>query len=210
MSNRRVRSISPARRVISTSRPSHTASNSARVIMVGRGDSGDCTKALSSPTLARSKNPPSRSVTIPGKGALASRSQLVTRDRALRPSSLAQRSISAMPIGLPPKRWRIWSGSAPRPWKPSSITRAASPGSVGLAPSDSVLNSQLQSSRRYACGCVNNCCWLGGGSVISVPPWPSLAMTKLDAMYWPSSATLWACRPSLTVRLPPVLSLFAE
>ena len=57
--------------------------------MVGRGDSGDCTKALSSPTLARSKNPPSRSVTIPGKGVLTSRSHLVTRDRALRPSSLA-------------------------------------------------------------------------------------------------------------------------
>ena len=40
MSNRRDRSISPARRVINTTRPSHTASSSARVIMVGRGDSG--------------------------------------------------------------------------------------------------------------------------------------------------------------------------
>ena len=113
--------------------------------------------ALSSPTLARSKNPPSRSVAIPGKGVLTSRSQLVTRDRALRPSSLAQRSISGMPIGPAPKRWRICSGSAPRPWKRSSITRTKRPGSAGLAPSDSVLNSRLQGAPRHACGCVNNC-----------------------------------------------------
>jgi hypothetical protein len=40
-------------------------------------------------------------------------------------------------------------------------------------------------------------------------PWPSLAMTKLDAMYWPSSDRLVACEPSLTVNVPPVLPPFA-
>ena len=37
MSNRRARSVRPARRVIRTRRPSQTASNSARVISAGRG-----------------------------------------------------------------------------------------------------------------------------------------------------------------------------
>src|SRR5262249_62405203 len=58
-------------------------------------------------------------------------------------------------------------------------------------------------------GNVNCDCWVSTGLVISVPPWPSLAIEKLDAMCWPSNARLWACRPSLTVRVPPVLSLFA-
>ena len=44
----------------------------------------------------------------------------------------------------------------------------------------------------YACGWPSSDCWLGGGSVISVPPWPSLVVTKLDAMYWPRSAMLAA------------------
>ena len=43
----------------------------------------------------------------------------------------------------------------------------------------------------YACGWPSSDCWLGGGSVISVPPWPSLVGTKLDAMYWPRSAICW-------------------
>jgi hypothetical protein len=63
----------------------------------------------------------------------------------------------------------------------------------------------------YACGWVRSGCWFAGRSLISVPPCPSLVITRLDAIYWPSSATLWACRPSLTVRVvPPVLLLFAE
>ena len=64
-------------------------------------------------------------------------------------------------------------------------------------------------SGNYVCGWVNNCCWFGGGSVISVPPPPSLAVTKLDAMYWPSRAILAICGPSLALSIPPVLSLFA-
>ena len=52
MSKRRDSSIRPARRVIRTSRPSQTSSSSARVITTGRGDSGDCTIALSSPAFA--------------------------------------------------------------------------------------------------------------------------------------------------------------
>ena len=106
MSNRRDRSTSPARRVINTRRPSHTASNSARVIMVGRGESGDWTSALSSLTLPSSRKPPSPSATIAGNGVLTSRSQVVRRDRALSPNSFAQRSISGMPTGLPAKRCR--------------------------------------------------------------------------------------------------------
>jgi hypothetical protein len=32
-----------------------------------------------------------------------------------------------------------------------------------------------------ACGWLSSDCWLGGGSVISVPPWLSLDDTKVDA-----------------------------
>ena len=131
MSNRRERSTRPARRAIRISRPSQTASNSARVIIAGRGDSGPWTSALSSPTLPSSRNPPSRNRTIPGNGELTSRSQVVGRDRALSPNSLAQRSISGMPIGPAPKRWQICSGSALRPWKRNSATKLKRPGSAG-------------------------------------------------------------------------------
>jgi hypothetical protein len=55
------------------------------------------------------------------------------------------------------------------------------------------------------CGAVSNVGGLGAGSVIKVPPWPSLAMTKLDAMYWPNSVIFETCVPSLTVNVPPVL-----
>ncbi len=58
MSNRRDRSTSPHRRVISTSWPFHTASNSGRVIMLGRGESGDWISALSSPTFPSTRKPP--------------------------------------------------------------------------------------------------------------------------------------------------------
>jgi hypothetical protein len=44
-----------------------------------------------------------------------------------------------------------------------------------------------------------------GGSVMSVPPWPSLAMTMLDAMYWPSIAILAMWLPSVALNVPPVL-----
>jgi len=35
----------------------------------------------------------------------------------------------------------------------------------------------------HACGCTNSDCWLEGGSVIKVPPCPSLTIAKLDAAY---------------------------
>ena len=37
-----------------------------------------------------------------------------------------------------------------------------------------------------------------------VPPWPSLAITKLAAIYWPSNAILATWVPSLAVSTPPV------
>ena len=77
MSNRRVMSDNPARRVIRISRPSQTAVNSARVIKAGRGASGDWTKTLSSAALATTRNPPSRRAAMAGKGVLASRDQSV-------------------------------------------------------------------------------------------------------------------------------------
>ena len=33
-----------------------------------------------------------------------------------------------------------------------------------------------------ACGCVKTGCWLDAGYSIGVPPWPSPAVTKLEAM----------------------------
>jgi hypothetical protein len=41
-----------------------------------------------------------------------------------------------------------------------------------------------------------------GGSVTSVPPWPSLESVKLLVAYWPSSVRLAVCVPSLTVSDP--------
>src|SRR5262249_34444909 len=58
-----------------------------------------------------------------------------------------------------------------------------------------------------ACGCASNGGWLDGGSAIGVEAWPSPAVTKLDAMCWPSRARPAACEPSLAVEVPPVLLL---
>ena len=77
MSKRRVMSDNPARRVIRIRRPSQTASSSARVIKAGRGASGDWTRTLSSPALATTRKPPSRSAAMAGNGVLASRDQSV-------------------------------------------------------------------------------------------------------------------------------------
>ncbi len=112
---------------------SQSAANSARVISEGRGDNGDWTMALSSLTLPRIKKPPSRSAAMAGSGVRPSRAPVVLQRRALRPNSHAQRSISGMPILAPPKRCRIWSGSAPMPLRRSSITRATRPWSLSVA-----------------------------------------------------------------------------
>ena len=98
ISKRRPRSVSPERRVISTSRPSQAASNSARLMMAGRGDNGDCTRTLSSPTFPRIRKRPSVSAAIAGIGVFASRSHRVDTERAFTPNCLAQRSISVTPI----------------------------------------------------------------------------------------------------------------
>ena len=60
----------------------------------------------------------------------------------------------------------------------------------------------------YAWGVVNLVCSSSGGSVIKVPPFPSLEITKVEAMA-PNSARLAVCVPSLTVRFIPVLVLFS-
>ncbi len=77
MSNWRVRSVSPARRVIRISPPSQTAQSSSRDISSGRSVPGDCTSAFSPETLAITMKLPSRSSAIAGSGVLASRAQLV-------------------------------------------------------------------------------------------------------------------------------------
>ena len=77
MSNRRVMSDNPARRVIRISPPSQTARSSARVIKAGRDACGDWTRTLSSAALATTMNPPSRRAAMAGKGVLASRDQSV-------------------------------------------------------------------------------------------------------------------------------------
>src|ERR1700722_4174899 len=128
-SKRRVRSTRPARRVIRTRSPVQPASSSACVITAGRDLSGSCPKTLSLLTLARRRKPPSRMTAMPGKAVPASRCDSDFTARARRPSSLAQRSISGTPI-RGPKRWRIWAGSAPTPWKRRSMTKAVTPGSV--------------------------------------------------------------------------------
>src|SRR5260370_179278 len=97
-SNRLPRSVSLARRVIRTRRPSHTASSSARVISVGRWESGAWTRILSSLALPSSRNPPSRKAAIAGRGVRASRSHRVLDSLAFRPSCRAQHRISGTPI----------------------------------------------------------------------------------------------------------------
>ena len=77
MSNRRVTSDNPARRVMRINSPSQTASSSARVINAGRDSCGNWTKTLSSPALATTMNPPSRNAAIAGNGVLARRDQSV-------------------------------------------------------------------------------------------------------------------------------------
>ncbi len=112
MSKRRARSVRPARRVIRTRRPSQTASNSARVISAGRGASGALNQDLVLAGLAEQQEAAVAQDGNPGKGVLASRAQSRPERRALRPSSLAHRSISGTPIASVPSRWRICSGSA--------------------------------------------------------------------------------------------------
>jgi hypothetical protein len=55
------------------------------------------------------------------------------------------------------------------------------------------------------CGGASGNCWAAamGGSLMSVPPLPSLADVKLDAIYWPSNAMLTELTPSLTESIPP-------
>src|SRR5262249_19716125 len=105
----------------------HIFSKSARAINVGRGVRSDGTNAMSSLTLPSSRNPPSRSVTIPGNGMSTSHSQVVSRDRALRPGSFAQRGISGMPIVPAPKRCR------PEPVQTQQHEQCAEAGVEGLA-----------------------------------------------------------------------------
>ena len=147
--------------------------NSSRVIRAGRGVCGDWTRTLSSAALASTRKPPSRRVAMAGKGVLASRDQSVRQARALRPRSLAHRSISGAPILSVPSRCLICPRSAATPWKCSNVTRASSPGSAGVALGVRLIGV-LQDSRLgdQACGCASNGCWLAAGSAIGVSPGP--------------------------------------
>ena len=116
MSNRRDRSSRPARRVIRTIWPSQILARSVRAITSGREESGDWTIALSSLTFPMNRKLPSLSAAIPGKGVVASRSQVVRYDLTFSPNSLAQRTISDTPTTSLPSRWRNCSGSTPTPW----------------------------------------------------------------------------------------------
>ena len=189
MSKRRVISDSPARRVIRINSPSQSARSSACVIRTGRAVCGDCTRTLPSPALAMTMKPPSRSAAMAGKGVFASRDQSLRQARALRPRSLAHRSISGAPIFVVPSRCLICSRSAATPWKCRSVTRDSSPGSAGVALFDSVLTYGLRGSMSpQACGCARTGCWIAAASAIGAAPWPTPAVTKVDAMDWPSKA----------------------
>ena len=189
MSKRRVISDSPARRVIRINSPSQSASSSACVIRTGRAVCGYCTRTLPSPALAMTMKPPSRSAAIAGSGVFASRDQSLRQARALRPRSLAHRSISGAPIFVVPSRCLICSRSAATPWKCRTVTRDSSPESAGVALFDSVLTYGLRGSMSpQACGCARTGCWIAAASAIGAAPWPSPAVTKVDAMDWPSKA----------------------
>ena len=189
MSKRRVISDSPARRATRISPPSQSARSSACVIRTGRAVCGYWTRTLSSPALAMTMKPPSRRTAMAGKGVLESRDQSVRQARALSPRSLAHRSISGAPIFVVPSRCLICSRSAATPCKCRSVTRDSSPGSAGLALSVSVLTCVLRGSLSpQACGCARTGCGSAAASAIGAAPWPSPAVTKLDAMNWPSKA----------------------
>ena len=54
---------------------------------------------------------------------------------------------------------------------------------------ESVLTCVLRGpTSPQACGCASNGCVVAAGSATGVAPWPSPAVTKLDAMNWPSRA----------------------
>jgi hypothetical protein len=89
---------------------------------------------------------------------------------------------------------------------PAAITCGSGP--AAMVEAGAVIRGQ-RSSRPHPCDCVTGFWATAGGSVISVPPCPSLAVAKLEAMYWPSSAMLAVLVPSLTVSVPPVLPLLA-
>src|SRR5262249_17549712 len=61
--------------------------------------------------------------------------------------------------------------------------------------------------RQACCGDASSGGWDACGSDNGIPPWPSPAATKLDAMCWPNRARPVACEPSLAVEVPPALWL---
>ena len=140
-------------------------------------------RTLSSATLPRMRNPPSRSAAIPGSGVEARRSQFVVGARALSPRSFAQRSISVMPMVTVPHRWRICPESAPMPWQRSSITNAASPGSSGWASADSTVGLKGGSSIAVAAGIKYwpTCCARTRTRVAMLVSWKIKRWPKLDS-----------------------------
>ena len=132
MSNRRVMSDNPARRVIRISPPSQTATQFVLASSTaGRGSPAatgpaPCPRRPWRPAGSRHR----ASDAIAGNGVPASRDQSVRQARALSPRSLAHRSISGAPILSVPSRCLICSASAATPWRCSSVTRASRPGST--------------------------------------------------------------------------------
>ncbi|HMF61503.1 MAG TPA: hypothetical protein VK595_14080 [Vicinamibacterales bacterium] len=81
----RMRGITPGGPA-ETMRPSQTASNSLRVIILGRGEEGCTTRAPLLSAFPTSRNPPSRSDAIPGSGMPVNRVQSVVRERTPSPN----------------------------------------------------------------------------------------------------------------------------
>ena len=102
--NRCARRDSELRGVMSTTRLFHIFSKSARAIVSGRDELGRTTTTLLPIILMMSRNVLSRSAAITGIGMLARSFHFALGARALSPKSLAQRSISAIPIGAAPYR----------------------------------------------------------------------------------------------------------
>ena len=190
MSNRRVMSDNPARRV-----NQDQLAVPDRLELFARHQGRPPRRAATGPEpcLRRpfrpAENPPSLEHAMAGSGVLASRDQSVRWARALSPRPLAHRSISGAPILLVPSRCAICPASAATPRRCSIVTSASSPGSTDLRLSTSVLTCGLQGAAASGVrlGQQRRLAWRGlcdRRFALATP-----GGTKLDAMAWLSRAT---------------------
>ena len=116
---------------ITTRRPSHASSSSARISV--RGCWCGCTaKTFPSITLLIRMNPPWRNTAITGIDAFDSCAHVAVVARVFKPSPLAQRSIAATPTGTDPHSLRTFSTSVSMPRKRNESNRVKSPGSMSV------------------------------------------------------------------------------